>query len=151
MSETSYTEFPPDFNFEGISKAWIDQHRISREQQVALGVHMRGCIVGATMAAVARNLPYVRFQFHGFLDLLKKGKHVPLFVYLEHSTIVTIVAELMERFKGKVYAGRILATEEDPNTQMRRTWILLEKSASDEFLEGDDCQITLVDQDGGSQ
>lgn len=149
VEEPSFTEFPADFNSEGMAKAIIDQERISREQQVTLAVHLRGTIVAASMAAIARKLTLVRISFNGLIDALKKGKHISNFVYLEHETIVLVIGELMDRFKGRVYAGRMLATEKE--LTMARTWILLEESAEKEFLPGDDLQLLFSEGDGGSQ
>jgi len=125
------TEFPSTFNLDGIIKKREEQKQLCHEEQSVLAEHLRGCIIAATTASVAHGNALVRFSFSACIELLKKGKHIPIYMRLEHDTIVGLVAELMTRFDGAVYAGR--------SVKMEQRWILLTDAV--EFLPGDDCQI----------
>jgi hypothetical protein len=128
------TVFPETFTLDGIIERKRQQQEQSHAEQSNLARHLRGCVMGATYAAIARNISLVRFSFAAFIEIIKKQGSLPVWVHLEHDTIVAIVDELLKRFEGAIFAGRLQVNSIDAVK-----WIQINEAS--EFLPGDDCMI----------
>lgn len=132
--------FPEDFTTSGVISLREKQAQESHEAQPVLMTHIRALIHAASMASIARQNTLVRFGFRAFMDMLKKEHVIPIYFHLEHTSVVTLVGELLVRFPKGIRALDVtLGADGIP----REGWVPISKE--EDYPENRDLEISFVE------